>query len=96
MTALPSDPANPQSPPPSAPPKPAAPAKPAAPVKRRDFLWLGWGALVSFFGASAAATARFFFPNVIYEPSQKFNAGQASSFDVGVSTKWLNVQRVWV
>ena len=83
-------------PPPATPAAAPAPKPAAAPVNRRDFLWLGWGALVSFFGASAAATARFFFPNVIYEPSQKFNAGSAGSYDKGVSTRWLNEQRVWI
>ena len=61
-----------------------------------DFLWAGWGMLAAFLGATAAASARFMFPNVIYEPSQKFNAGAASSYDLGVSTKWLNEQRVWI
>ncbi len=65
-------------------------------MTRGDFLWMGWGMLGAFFAASAAATARFFFPNVIYEPSQKFNAGPAKAYDVGVSTKWLNEQRVWI
>lgn len=79
-------------------PKPAAaaPAKPAANMTRGDFLWAGWAALVGFVGAFGAATARFMFPNVIYEPSQKFNAGPAKGYDVGVSTKWLNEQRVWI
>lgn len=76
-------------------PKPAA-AKPAGGVTRGQFLWLGWASLVAFVGGFAAATARFFFPNVIYEPSQKFNAGPAKSYDFGVSTKWLNEQRVWI
>src|SRR5579883_2032854 len=85
---------NPQQPAAS---KPAATpaAKPAA-ITRGDFLWLGWGAMGAFVGGFAAATARFFFPNVIYEPSQKFNAGPAKSYDIGVSTKWLNEQRVWI
>jgi cytochrome b6-f complex iron-sulfur subunit len=83
------------NPAPAAAPKPA-PAKPAAAMSRGDFLWLGWSALAAFFAASAAASARFFFPNVIYEPSQKFNAGPASSYDQGVSTKWLNEQRMWI
>jgi len=65
-------------------------------VSRRDFLWMGWGALAAFFAAGSALVARFMFPNVIYEPSQKFNAGQAKDFPMGVSTKWLNEQRVWV
>jgi cytochrome b6-f complex iron-sulfur subunit len=83
---------------PAAGPVAAAP-KPLAPKKdmsRGDFLWAGWGMLAAFFAASAAAGARFMFPNVIYEPSQKFNAGAASGYDLGVSTKWLNEQRVWI
>src|SRR6266581_2939343 len=91
--------ANAPTPAPQPAPKPAASApapKPAAPMTRGDFLWLGWSMLAAFFGASAAATARFFFPNVIYEPAQKFNAGPAKSYDVGVSTKWLSEQRVWI
>ena len=91
----------PASPAPQQPPKPVVAAavapKPAAKdMSRGDFLWLGWASLAAFVGASAAATARFMFPNVIYEPSQKFNAGSAKTFDVGVSTKWLNEQRVWI
>lgn len=66
-------------------------------MTRRNFLWLGWASLVAFFGAGTAATARFFFPNVIYEPSQKFNAGPAKSYEVGVvDTRWLNEQRMWI
>jgi cytochrome b6-f complex iron-sulfur subunit len=65
-------------------------------MSRGDFLWAGWGLLATFVGGFAAACARFFFPNVIYEPSQKFNAGPAKSYDIGVSTKWLNEQRVWI
>ena len=78
---------------------PAAPApKTAAPgqMTRGDFLWAGWSMLAAFFAASAAAGARYLFPNVTYEPSQIFNAGPASSYDIGVSTKWLNEQRVWI
>jgi cytochrome b6-f complex iron-sulfur subunit len=74
-------------------PKPAA--KPAD-MSRGDFLWAGWAMLAAFFAAAAGAGARFMFPNVIYEPSQKFNAGAASGYDLGVSTKWLNEQRVWI
>ena len=66
-------------------------------MTRRNFLWLGWAAFVGFLGAGAAATARFFFPNVIYEPSQKFNAGPAKSYEIGiVDTRWLIEQRMWI
>ena len=82
---------------PAAPAPAAKPtAKPAAAMNRADFLLAGWGLLAGFIGAFSAASARFFFPNVIYEPSQKFNAGPALSFDIGVSTKWLSEQRVWI
>ena len=77
-------------------PKPAAAPAAKPGMTRGDFLWLGWSTLAAFFAATAAAGARFFFPNVIYEPSQKFNAGPAKSYDIGVSTKWLNEQRVWI
>src|SRR6266568_4067616 len=93
----PSNNPNPNPTPASAVTATAAPApKPAAAMTRGDFLWLGWSTLAAFFAASAAAGARFFFPNVIYEPSQKFNAGPAASYDQGVSTKWLNEQRMWI
>ena len=92
-----SEPANNPNPASAAPPAPAAkPAAAAKPLSRGDFLWLGWSALAAFFAATAAAGARFMFPNVIYEPSQKFNAGPAASYDLGVSTKWLNEQRMWI
>ena len=74
-------------------PKPAVAAKP---MTRGDFLWAGWAMLATFVTGFGAASARFFFPNVIYEPSQKFNAGPAKDYAVGVSTKWLNEQRVWI
>ena len=86
-----------KNPAPSAAPAAAPAPKPAAKdMTRGDFLWLGWSTLAAFFAASAAAGARFMFPNVIYEPSQKFNAGPASGYDEGVSTKWLNEQRMWI
>lgn len=87
------------APQPSAPKPAAAAAKPPAFSKdmtRGDFLWLGWTGLAGFVAAGTAASARFFFPNVIYEPSQKFNAGPAKNYDIGVSTQWLNEQRVWI
>src|SRR5271155_2426430 len=96
------DPVPPQEKSPAAAPKPATPTAPATPAKkapeitRRNFLWMGWAALVAFFGASGAAVARFMFPNVTYEPSQKFNAGKAADYPMGVSTKWLNEQRMWI
>lgn len=65
-------------------------------VTRRSFLWMGWTALAAFFVSTSGAMARFLFPNVIYEPSQKFNAGQAKDYPLGVSLKWAKEQRVWI
>lgn len=68
----------------------------AQPITRQNFLWVGWGALAAFFGSGSAAAARFFIPNVLYEPSQKFNAGPLKEFPLGVSTLWFRKQRIWV
>jgi len=68
----------------------------AQPIKRKDFIWVGWSALAAFVGGGAAAAARFMVPNILYEPSQKFNAGPAEDFPLGVSTLWFKKQRVWV
>jgi len=68
----------------------------AEPITRKSFLWLGWTAIAAFFASGSAAVARFFIPNVLYEPSQQFNAGPAKEFPVGVSTLWFKRQRVWV
>lgn len=66
------------------------------PVKRRNFLLVGWGAVAAFLAGSTAASIRFMIPNVLYEPSRKFNAGSAKDFPMGVSTLWFKKQRVWV
>jgi len=65
-------------------------------IKRRDFLWIGWSALAAFVTAATAASARFMIPNVLYEPSQKFNAGPAKDFPTGVSTLWFKKRRIWI
>src|SRR4029077_18011200 len=65
-------------------------------ISRRSFLKLGWGALLGFAASSAGATLRFIFPNVLYEPPQTFNAGKPVEYPVGVSTRWIKEQRVWI
>lgn len=66
------------------------------PIKRKDFLWIGWSALATFLAGSGAATVRFMVPNILYEPSQKFSAGPAKEFPLGVSTLWFKKRRVWI
>lgn len=65
-------------------------------ITRRGFIQLSWGAFLAFLGATGVSTLRFLFPNVVYEPSQKFNAGPAKDYPMGVSLKWMREQRVWV
>lgn len=65
-------------------------------ISRRSFLRLGWAGLVGFLGASVGSTLRFFFPNVLYEPPQTFKAGRPEEYPIGVSTRWMKEQRVWI
>jgi cytochrome b6-f complex iron-sulfur subunit len=67
-------------------------------VTRRRFLsCVGWGSFASFFGGITVATLRFFFPRVLYEPSQRFLAGKPDDYQVGeVSTRLKKEQRVWM
>ncbi len=56
----------------------SAPAAANAAVSRRGFLWtlpLGWTAFSAACASGLVATARFLFPNVLFEPPQSFKAG---------------------
>src|SRR5688500_3460892 len=104
------DPVTPPSAPPAAAPKPAAPAAPAAAnagaadagVTRRGFLtaWsvpLGWTAFSAAAASGLVATARFMFPNVLFEPPQAFKAGFPSEYNVGeVDVRWKDAFGVWI
>ena len=67
-------------------------------VTRRRFLsFVGWGSFAAFFGGVTLATLRFFFPRILYEPSQQFIAGKPEDYQVGeVSTRMQKEQRVWM
>jgi len=91
--------------PPAAKPAPAAP--PAAPVtsepsgfSRRLFLWslpVAWVAFSAAVASSLIATARFLFPNVLFEPPQSFKAGFPSEYNVGeVDVRWKDAFGVWL
>ena len=88
--------------PPAAPAKPAAP-KPAAPAKavpRRSFLsWvtLAWVAFTASMLASLTATARFMFPNVLFEPPPTFKAGFPNEIQAGqVDERFKQRFAVWL
>lgn len=72
--------------------------KAEAPVSRRRlFAWVGWGSFAAFWGSSILASARFFFPRVLYEPSTRFQAGKPEDYRVGeISTHYKKTQRVWM
>jgi cytochrome b6-f complex iron-sulfur subunit len=85
---------NPQTPPPPTPPRP--PTRPAAKPRatsakdatsRRSFLsWMSvaWMAFTASMLAAGTATARFMFPNVLFEPPSTFKAGRPEEYQVGL------------
>ena len=90
----------------AAPPKPT-PARPAAkgpPAKaglpRRSFLsWvtLAWVAFTASMLAAVTATARFMFPNVLFEPPPTFKAGYPNEIQVGqVDERFKQRFAVWL
>ena len=78
----------------------SAPAAANAPVSRRGFLWtlpLGWTAFSAACASGLVATARFLFPNVLFEPPQSFKAGFPAEFNVGeVDTRFKDAFGVWI
>jgi cytochrome b6-f complex iron-sulfur subunit len=68
---------------------------------RRSFLkWslpVGWVAFSGACASSLVATARFLFPNVLFEPPQSFKAGFPAEYNVGeVDTRWKDAFGVWI
>ena len=43
-----------------------------------------------------AATGRFMFPNVLYEPPQQFKAGFPNEYGLGVDERWKEKFGVWI
>ena len=83
----------------------AAGARPAAGespgVSRRGFMkWslpVGWVAFSAACASSLVATARFLFPNVLFEPPQSFKAGFPGEYNVGeVDVRWKDAYGVWI
>jgi len=88
---------------PSPAPAPAATAaKPADDnLSRRGFMrWtipVGWAAFSAATASSLLATARFMFPNVLFEPPQAFKVGFPSEFNVGeVDVRFKDAFGVWI
>jgi cytochrome b6-f complex iron-sulfur subunit len=92
---------------PASPAVPSAPAAAPAPAKaddaldRRGFMrWsipVGWAAFSAATASSLLATARFMFPNVLFEPPQSFKIGFPGEFNVGeVDVRYKDAFGVWV
>ena len=69
-------------------------------VTRRAFpvvLTAGWALLAAALGGLASVLGRFMFPNVLFEPVQKFKAGFASDYSVGeVDERWKDKFGIWI
>jgi cytochrome b6-f complex iron-sulfur subunit len=70
-------------------------------VSRRSFMkWslpVGWVAFSAACASSLVATARFLFPNVLFEPPQSFKAGFPGEYNVGeVDVRWKDSFGVWI
>jgi cytochrome b6-f complex iron-sulfur subunit len=81
-------------------PAAAAPAPEAVNSRRRFMKWslpVGWAAFSAACASSLVATARFLFPNVLFEPPQSFKAGFPSEYNVGeVDSRWKDAFGVWI
>jgi cytochrome b6-f complex iron-sulfur subunit len=70
-------------------------------LSRRGFMkWslpVGWVAFSAACASSLVATARFLFPNVLFEPPQSFKAGFPGEYNVGeVDVRWKDAYGVWI
>jgi len=87
---------------PGAPGAPAAAPEKGEPsgISRRLFLWslpVGWTAFAAACTSSLIATARFLFPNVLFEPPQSFKAGFPGEYNPGeVDVRWKDAFGVWI
>src|SRR5438552_13698484 len=69
-------------------------------ISRRSFpvvLTAAWIALTAALGGLTAILVRFLFPNVLFEPVQKFKAGRVADYSVGeVDERWKEKFGIWV
>lgn len=69
-------------------------------LTRRSFpfvLTSAWVALAAALGGLGSILARFMFPNVLFEPVQKFKAGFVNDYSVGeVDERWKEKFGIWI
>ena len=56
----------------------------------------GWVLFTLASLAGLAATARFFFPNDLFEPPTQFKIGFPADYVIGVDAKWKDKHQIWV
>src|SRR5262245_9564984 len=82
-----------------APAAPAVAAKAGAIPRRAFFSWMGlaWTAFTASMVATASATGRFMFPNVLFEPPATFKAGTPDEIQEGqVDERFKQKFGVWL
>ena len=69
-------------------------------ITRRSFpvvLTAAWVALAAALGGLSSSLGRFLFPNVLFEPVQKFKAGLPADYSVGeVDERWKDKYGIWI
>jgi cytochrome b6-f complex iron-sulfur subunit len=69
-------------------------------ITRRSFpvvLTTAWVALAAALGGLSAVLLRFLFPNVLFEPVQKFKAGLPADYSIGeVDERWKDKYGIWI
>lgn len=56
----------------------------------------GWTLFTLASTAGLLATARFFFPNDLFEPPTKFKIGFPTDYGIGVDEKWKDKYQIWI
>ena len=69
-------------------------------ITRRSFPFVitaAWLVLTAALGGLASVLGRFMFPNVLFEPVQKFKAGFVADYSVGdVDERWKDKFGIWI
>ena len=67
-------------------------------TRRSSIRWMAiaWTGFAAATVAGLAATARFMFPNVLFEPPTRFKAGLPSTYALGVDERWKEKYGIWI
>ncbi len=66
-------------------------------TRRLVLLRAAWSTFAILLASSLAATVRFFFPRVVFEPSPRFRVGLPEEFPPGtVNSEFAEKYRVWI